>query len=288
MEPWFILALAAMIGYGVQHFLFKVAAENGYNSIRVNTVFMLTVAAISGIFYLLSDAGVSGPYFLLFVLANAITYLLANICKIESYRFSPATVAAPISKMYVALTPLLAYFIFRERITITQLIGLTLATFAVVTLTHAHRHETKKFRGIGLGLVFAGAAAASTSFNNLIGKSAAASGDIMSFIFFSYLASFALALGLQKLVNREERPIRELARNPGAIRLGIIIGIVNFISYYLLLTALTQGKAMVIFPLIGIGIAVTLGLAIWIYGEKLNREKVIGIGSCIAAAVLLA
>lgn len=287
METWFWLALLAMLGYGVQNFLFKVAAEESRNSIRVNTAFMLTVATISGAAYMFTPSSVSGPYFLIFAIANGITYLLANICKIESYKLAPAAVAAPISRMYIALTPILAFFLFRETVTVLQLIGLTLATFSAITLSNEVTKRGERRRNFVIGLVFAAAAAMSTSFNNLIGKAAAVTKDITSFIFFSYLFSFLISLYLQRTVNKDTNPIKNLIKDYNATRLGILIGIINFTSYYLLLRALISGKAMVIFPVIGLGLVITIALSNWHYKEKMSKGTIIGTAAAIGAIATL-
>ncbi len=287
MEAWFILAIIAMLGYGVQNFMLKVAAERGHNSIRVNTAWMLTVTVASGLFYIFSESSASGLLFLLFAAGNALTYLFANICKIESLKYTPVTIAVPIARMYVAITPLLAFFIFRERITLLQLAGLTLATFAVVMLSEEGRRSGIGKRHLALGLVLASAAAASTSFNNIIGKSAAITGGIMGFIFFSYMLGFLLALLLQVTVNKDRNPIKHLIEDHEAVRLGIITGLINFAAYYFALKALTSGPAMIIFPIIGLGLAITIGLAAWIYGEKMTKQKIIAAATVVAAIILL-
>ncbi|GEM_PF-2529638 len=287
MEAWFILAATAMLMYGVQNFMLKVAAHKDHNSIRVNTAFMLSATVVSGVFYVFAEPGVSGLLFLVFAAGNALTYLFANICKIESFKYTPVAIAAPLSKMYVAITPILAFFIFRERITLLQLAGLTLATFTVLMLSEEGKRSGISRKHLTLGLVLAAAAAASTSFSNIIGKSAAITGGIMGFIFFSYMLGFLLALFLQVTVNKDRNPIKHLIEDHEAVRLGIITGLINFAAYYLALKALTEGPAMIIFPIIGLGLVITIGLAAWIYGEKLTKQKMIAAAAAVAAIVLL-
>ena len=284
---WYILAIISMLIFGVQHFLFKVAAQRGHSSIRLNTVFMLTVAVLSGIFYLSTNGSVNGGLFIIFVIGNAATYMLANICKIESFRITKATIAAPIAKLYMAITPILAFFIFRERISSLQIIGLCVATFAIVILGRNDGKVSVSKRNLKLGIIFAVAAAASTSINNLIGKSAALSGDILSFMFFSYMFSFIIGLILQRAVTGDENPIQELIDRNETVRLGIIIGLVNFAAYYILLKALVIGPAMVVIPIIGLSTGVTIFMSWILMSEKPTPEKAFGILACILAIFLL-
>ena len=66
--------------------------------------------------------------------------------------------------------------------------------------------------------------------------------------------------------------------------LGAITGLLNFAAYYLALKALTTGPAMVIFPIIGLGLVLTIGLAVWRYDEKLTKQKIM---AAVAAIILL-
>ncbi len=287
MTNWFFLAVLAMIGYGIQNFLFKVAAEREHNSIRVNTISMLTVAALSGILFIVSEPEVSGPYFIILVIANGLTYLFANICRIESFNLSPVKIALPIISIYVALTPILAFFIFRERITILQLAGLSLASFTIVILSREDAKKEEHRKQVFLGIIFAAVAAASMSFNNIIGKSAAITGDIASFMFFSYMFSFMMALGMQKFVNKDKNPLSHLINDYNATRMGVIIGIINFGVYFFMLKALVSGPAMLIFPIIGLGAVITMAIASWNQNGKLSIKNIAAIGISAVAVIML-
>ncbi|MBI2134208.1 EamA family transporter [Candidatus Woesearchaeota archaeon] len=286
MTDWFILSVMAMIFYGIQNFLFKFASQHGYDSVRVNSISTLTIVASSGILFLVSEPSVSGPYFLLLVIGNGITYLFANVCRIESFKLSPSRLANPIASMYIALTPILAFFIFRERITILQLLGLTTATFTIIILAKKQSKEKKK--GIAmLGIIFAGIAAASTSFNNIIGKSAAITGDIASFMFFSYLFSFFISLAMQTALDKKENPIRALVKDHRATRLGLVSGLTGFAAYYLMLRSLVSGPAMLIFPIIGLGVVLTEIISTWDAGGKLTTRSIAAIAASAISIILL-
>ncbi len=287
MANWFFLAVLAMIGYGIQNFMFKLAAKNDHNSIRVNTISMLTVAALSGILYAVSEPEVSGPYFIILVIANGLTYLFANICRIESFKLTPVKVALPIISIYVALTPILAFFIFRERISLLQLAGLTLASFTIVMLSREDAKKEERRKQIVLGILFAAVAAVSTSFNNIIGKSAAITGDITSFMFFSYVFSFIMALGMQKFINKDKNPLIHLINDYNATRIGVLIGIINFGVYYFMLKALVSGPAMLIFPIIGLGMVITMAISSWQETGNLTKKNIVAIGVSIVAVILL-
>lgn len=287
MESWYFLAIAAMIGYGIQNFFFRIASGRNYNSLRVNTAAMIAVTALAGILYIFSKPVVSGPYFIVMVIGNGLTYLFSTIFRIESFKFSSKKIAAPIASMYVAITPVIAFYVFKERLTLLQGLGLALATLTLVLVSEELGKEGGRKKHLLLGIAFAGMAAVASSFNNIIGKSAAATGDLASFILFSYLFSSLTALILQATINKDKNPIVELIEDYYSARLGLIIGAITFFSYFLLLKALTTGPASQIIPIVGLGLVITVIASAWHYKNKISIRTAAGVIVAVAALVFL-
>ncbi|MCF8261735.1 MAG: EamA family transporter [Melioribacteraceae bacterium] len=72
------------------------------------------------------------------------------------------------------------------------------------------------------------------------------------------------------------------------ISLGLLLGIPNIFSSYFLINALTEFKAVIVFPIVNIGIILlTTLLAIIIWKEKINNEGILALVVGIFAIVLL-
>ncbi len=82
--------------------------------------------------------------------------------------------------------------------------------------------------------------------------------------------------------------IKKLPVDRRTVGLGLLLGIPNIFSSYFLIAALTEVEAIVVYPLVNIGIIVVTALAAWvIWREKLNRAGMWALSTGIAAIVLL-
>jgi drug/metabolite transporter (DMT)-like permease len=82
--------------------------------------------------------------------------------------------------------------------------------------------------------------------------------------------------------------IKKIPVDRRTVGLGLLLGIPNIFSSYFLIAALTEVEAIVVYPLVNIGIIVVTALAAWIiWREKLNRAGVWALSTGIAAIVLL-
>ena len=107
--------------------------------------------------------------------------------------------------------------------------------------------------------------------------------DPLSFITVSYFIGFLFALIVRKKAKR--RLTKKVAGR--SILFGLIIGLINFFSFFLQLNALSIGQASVIFPLTSLSVYVAVVLSILVFREKVSLKKSLGILFSIIAILLL-
>ena len=100
------------------------------------------------------------------------------------------------------------------------------------------------------------------------------------FLFFSFATAFLLCIAL--VIGKRE------AFTPRSLLFGALIGIPNFFSSKFLLGALSQLRAVVVYPTFSVAtILITTACGIVLFKEKLRRSQWIAMGGIIAALVLL-
>ena len=111
-----------------------------------------------------------------------------------------------------------------------------------------------------------------TVISSFVSKIGAVSFDKLLFIFISYLIGSAFTLiGHSKTMKNPDRKVKNIS-----IKFGVIVGAVNFISYFTLLSALSAGPGSIIYPLIGFNIALIVIFSIIFFKERLNWKGVLG------------
>ncbi|MFH1474176.1 MAG: EamA family transporter [Candidatus Aenigmatarchaeota archaeon] len=106
--------------------------------------------------------------------------------------------------------------------------------------------------------------------------------DRLLFILIAYSigSSFAFARYLpNRKVKKETKKF--------SIKIGIIIGMVNFITVFSIMTALSTGPGVVIFPLFSLNLALIVTFSVIIFKEKINWRRIVGIVLALIAMLLL-
>jgi uncharacterized membrane protein len=72
-----------------------------------------------------------------------------------------------------------------------------------------------------------------------------------------------------------------------SLKWGIIIGILNFLSYFAAVEALAIGPGSLIWPILGLNIVAIVGISMVVFKERLNRNGVIGVILAVISILLL-
>ncbi|APG25025.1 MAG: DMT family transporter [Syntrophotalea acetylenica] len=287
MTPWFFKALLALVLIGLQRFFYKVAAERGCNTALTSLVFMATVAVVSWSQFLCgADRGDPRLSMVLWGLVNGVAFLASAALTIEALRRIPAVVGYSITRLSTVFATLFSVFFFQDRLWPRQWCGILLAI--AVLLLFARRSAAGspaeevagRYRcGVALALLAMVAGTVAT----VSSKFAALHADKWGFMAIAYSFS-AAAAGLWRY--RQWQNVSSAALKAPVI-IGIIMGGLNLIGFYLFLWALETGPLAVIAPLVGLHFTIAVLLSAVLYRERLDFRGGLGILLAVAAVLLM-
>lgn len=285
MTPWFAKALLALLLLGLQRFFYKVAAERGCSTALTGLVFMVTVAAVSWLLYLSSAArGMPGTAMVLWGLVNGLSFFGSAVLTMEALRHVPAAIGYSLTRLSTVFAALFSVLYFHDRLQSRQLLGIALA-FSVVLLCARRRGVTRPGSGgdYRLGLILALLAMLAGTVSTISSKFAALQADKWGFMAISY--SFSVG-GALIMFRRQPDEAGSALRGP-ALAIGLTMGALNLVGFYLLLAALETGPLSVIAPLTGMHFLIAIILAAVVYRERPDRRSIAGIVMAIVAVLLM-
>lgn len=284
MTSWYILSLIALLCIGIQRFPYKVSAEQKCNAAWVTSSFMATVTVLSATFFFCTRESVPSASFLLGVgLINSIAFATASITHIEALKRIPATLAYPLMRFDTLITVLFSIAFFGDHLSPFQALGLIFALAAISLFALEVEGPCAHLGGKALGylLVFVGVLAGAVA--TISSKCAALYTNELAFMAVSYLFGtvFSVALGKTLQAGHVHRD------HKGALLMGAIMGVVNFIGFCSFLKALSQGPLSVIAAVTGMHFVISVILSVLIYREKLTLRRFIALLATAIAVILL-
>ena len=285
MFNWYILTIIALFSYGFQYFLYNVSAKKKCNSAWTSFAFMGTVAILSFIFFLVSNQKILNiAVFVWLVILSSVTYLAFTISRMETFKNIPVSVASPIIKMSIVLVMIFSLTYFKEQLSLYQIIGAIFAIIVIFVLTKQKEEEKIRHPNFKLGIILAMVTLIIGAISTIIVKFVTVFDiNFLGFMLFSYILNALLSLVLIKRFQTE----KEDSSPRNAVRIGISIGLVNFIGFYAFMTAVSLGPLSLISPICGMSFVVTIVLSVFIYKEKLNLKRILGIILAVLAVILM-
>jgi drug/metabolite transporter (DMT)-like permease len=280
---WYVLALIALVCYGILNFLYKVSAENRCNTAWTYLSFMCTAAGLSWFFSLFGGERLEDLSLLLILaLLNAVTYSAATIAKTEALKYAAAGIIFPITRMSTAVVVLFSVIYLKEALSATQGLGILLVIAVFFILTQ----DSQGYRGsnLGRGIKLAVLSVFATAVSSIVCKYAASNfSGLFKFIALSYTLNILIALALRERLQGEA----ETSCRMPALLIGFFIGIFNLLGFYALLRAMAIGPLAVISPISSMSFVIAVGLSVVFYREPLPPQRIIGILGAVAAVLLL-
>jgi drug/metabolite transporter (DMT)-like permease len=284
ISHWYASAIFALILLGTQRFLYKVSAEKQCNTAWTTCAFMGTVTVLSVIFLLIRPPVIPDVFLLLSLsLLNSVAFLTATVTHMEALKHLPAMLVYPVIRLNMVMVVLMSLYIFNERLSPFQILGVILAVAVMVLLTwqtdrkRSGSGSTRK----GFTLVFAAFAAGTGA--SLTSKFAAMHLNSLAFMAVSYAVSTVASFGLRS----------RLAGGAGsgdvktALSIGFVMGVINFAGFYLMLDALSTGPLSIIISLVGMHFVIAVILSTLIYKEKPTPIKALGVALTVVSVILL-
>ncbi len=283
---WFPLSLIALVFFGIQKFLFKVVAEKGCSMMQTTGYFMGTVTVLAFCSFFVVDGNVENWRTLMVIaVLNGTVFLILTLSRMKALKYLPGTIAYPLFQFSLVLVTLFGLFYFHDNLNLYQAIGAVMGTIATLFLARAKGETETQRRTYKLGLLLVLVAVVAGALSEIISKFAAiSSSDILLFIGISYAWNF-LASGSYALL-----PMVRSKANPQwktAAKYGILIGITNFIAFYAELSAFRTGPLSLVAVLSSFSTLVAMGLAAWIYRERLDWKGTLGAGLAVVSIILL-
>lgn len=285
MPSWYFFSLAALLLMGTQRFLYKVAAERHCSSTLTTAVFMGTVTVLSGAAFFLAGGRVTHPSALVaLALINSTSFALATVASMEALRRLPAAITFPLTRLSLVVVILFSLLYLHERLVPQQEAGLLLGLAAVAVLARevagggaAPRERSRGGFPFLLLCVLGGATATISS------RFAAVTTSKFAFMALSYLLGTGFSLSIDRLWGRRQ----DNARPAAAVRIGLLMGLLNFLGFYAFLTALSRGPLAIVALITGMHFVIAIALSALLYRERLSPRRLLGIGLTLLAVLLL-
>jgi len=285
MNNWYVLSILALIFMGSQRFLYKVSAERGCSTAWTTFSFMATVTVLSVTALFLSGSPIRHTDMLFLTASvNAGSFVIGTIAHMEALKHVSAGVVYPIIRLNAALVVLFSIFFFDDRLSVYQFIGILIALLVILVLTR-HVAEEKEApqerprRGIGFAFIAlcAGSVAAISA------KFAALYTHTLGFMAVSYFLGTVFAFGIRNRLGHSNN-----ASNPKeAFLIGLGMGLINFVGFYLFLGALSRGPLSIVISIVGLHFIIAIILSAIIYKERMNAQKIMGISLAVLSVFLL-
>lgn len=210
-------------------------------------------------------------------------YLAALIVYAHSIRKNGAVLSSVFTRLGVLVPIFVSVVLFGERPTLLQGLGILVAILAAVVMNGLPKKGQDQGVTPGLAIVplllallFNGA---SDSMSKIFTQLGARRDDGL-FVFYIFL--FAGVFTLALLLREKQRLTRR------DLLLGVVVGVPNFFSSRLLLAALTELPAFLVYPCYSVGAILVISAAsFFLFRERLNRRQLGAVGMILGALVLL-
>lgn len=210
-------------------------------------------------------------------------YLAALIVYAYSIRKNGAVLSSVFTRLGVLVPIFVSVVLFGERPSLLQGAGVLVAVLAAVVMNGLPKKAGDQGVSPGLAVVPLLLAlllnGSSDSMSKIFTQLGSRQDDgLFVFYIFLFAGVFTLVLLLrerQKLTRRD-------------LLLGILVGVPNFFSSRLLLAALTELPAFLVYPSYSVGAILVISTAsFFLFRERLNRRQMGAVGMILGALVLL-
>jgi uncharacterized membrane protein len=284
MRNWYVLSIVALVLMGVQRFLYKVSAERECNTAWTTFSFMATVTVLSVVFFLSLKEAVSDARMLLLTAGiNSASFVLGTITHIEALKHVPSSVVYPIIRLNMVVVVLFSILFLQDRVSLHQVLGILLAIAVIVILTRDTEGVKGAVRSVRRGLFLVFVSLVSGSVASISSKFAAVYSNKLGFMALSYFLGAVFSAALIRKTGKEGGG----GNRKDAIRIGLLMGLINFMGFYTFLAALSVGPLSIIVSITGMHFVIAVLLSVIVYKEKLSGMRILGIGLAMISIIFL-
>lgn len=285
-----IYLFLAILGSGLIPVLFRAFQDwrvNVFWAIPVNYLICVVVGAFWG-GQTLNLLKIAAQSWLWLALLQGVILAVNFFLLAYTAQRAGVSVAALASRLSVAIPAILAFAIYGDSANLMKLIGLAAALLSLYLCTKSegrvslHRSLAITFLPVlvflTFGCYFTIIKYAQVHYLN----EASYHSYVMSGFFWAWLTSLSICLAKGALTIKELR-LKHVAG-------GVLLGVVNYIAVYALIKmlALKGWQSSQLYPIYSVGVvAVSTGLAVMLFQEKLSRTRKVGLIVGLIAVALL-
>lgn len=285
-----IYLLLAIVGSGLIPVLFRGFADwrvNVFWAIPINYLTCVIAGSIWGGHPLALGTLPSQPWLWLAMLQGGILAVNFFLLAYTAQRVG-VSVAALASRLSVAIPSILAFLFYGDSFSAAKFAGLAAALLSLYLCTAStEKHPTTRPLALKLLplLVFLtfGCYFIVIKYAQVHYLSEASFHDyVMAGFLFGFLTALAICSARRLLVLKQFRLVHLLA--------GLILGVVNYVAVYALVKALALDgwQSSQLYPMYSVGVvAVSTGLAMLLFNEKLSNIRKVGLAVGLVAVALL-
>lgn len=282
MMSWYLLALFAAFVLGVHRFIYKIASRRNYNTFLITFSYFTSIALLGSLIFFLTGSGIMNlKSLLIFGFLNGVSVFICTLTNLRGLKHIPTNIFHPIARSSPIITVLFGVFYFNESLSFYQTIGIILVILMMIILSKEEpEKEEKNGRNFKLGITLAVISLLGSGVAGITSKFAAENVNILAFIMIGRSISSLLSLSIKNQYEMGEKKWE-------AILLGAFTGTLSFAGFTALLKAMQIGPLSIVSTINSLGFILTIILSIIIYGEELNKERILGVILSVAAAILL-
>ncbi|MFH1500498.1 MAG: EamA family transporter [archaeon] len=267
---WFIFSIFATVMFGIQSFLYKGAMKKGCDKFVVTLSFMITVAFFALILFLFEGITFTNLLITFIIgLIFAIAFYSKTIIQMKALQYLPTNKVFPITSSEVILVIFFALVFFKEVLEFYQILGVALIIIAV-TLIHGQSKKQKDYSKSKKGFLFAFLSIPFGATVVISNKFASLNSETGFFILVSYILLILISFVSYEVVERRNA---KKAPKRDSIKMGLLIGVVNFAGFFSFLSALEKGPLSLVAAIHPNFVVVTVILARIVYKEELSLKQ---------------
>lgn len=277
----FFILLTIVCSAGIALLLKHNITKKGNELIFLSSNY-LTASVISGIMFFVTDDQSYSIYSLLFGSVLGFLFLVGFLSFSKAVSSAGTSLAAVSSRLSVVVIVIFSVIFFTEYPDFVQSIGIMLSVLTVILFYFSVRNEGDK-TGSGSGFFYLVMVLLLVGINDFSMKVFTEYMPVeekqfflTTVFFFAFLYSISFSLFKGYRFGRQ------------TFLRGISLGIPNLFSSVFLISALNQIPAIIVYPVVGIGVIILTAFAAWlIWKEKINLIGYIAILSGIISVFLL-
>ncbi len=279
-----LLCIAANVSLAL---LFKIFPKYGIRNLPTIVVNYLSSIAVGSILAgeLVISADIIHSPGIGYIIALSLLFIVGFNILGKAFQLAGISLTTIIQKMSILISAIFAIVVYNDLVSIQKILGLILAVAAIVFVYYVPKLERNKVKEDWKILAFPLLAFLLSGIIEVIllvvGKEGLMN-DSISFVSHSFALASILGFCVMALTSR---PFIK----PKEILAGIVLGVPNFLTIYLLIVLVEQGwDGSVLFPINNIGVVLLSAIAgAILFHEKLNKFKQIGLALAVASIVLI-